>query len=201
VSEPSRFVRFDHSEDRIPVDLLQYLSTFLRDHGFEQIGQQSLLLAEGGETTVPFSEAIKFLRTNFRVTRQDMPPGFERSLRGHVESQARIRATLQEPAVQQEMASRIAGRLGSKFIRVTGQTDQQVAVISYVTNFIGSRTKYIGPLRDEPKPLYPLEEVADPSDVGYRGEHTAAVLELNRWTWISFVPPERWPSLSRTQTI
>ena len=39
--------------------------------------------------------------------------------------------------------------------------------------------RYLGPLRDEPRPVYPLEVLENPTDVGYRGEHTAAVLELN----------------------
>ncbi len=48
--------------------------------------------------------------------------------------------------------------------------------------------RYLGPLRDEPKPLYPLEALGDPTDVGYRGEHTAAVLDLNRTRSISYIP-------------
>jgi AAA ATPase domain len=38
--------------------------------------------------------------------------------------------------------------------------------------------RYLGPLRDEPRPIYPLEALANPTEVGYKGEHTAAVLEL-----------------------
>ena len=46
--------------------------------------------------------------------------------------------------------------------------------------FFANDVKYLGPLRDEPKPLYPLESLGNTTDVGFKGEHTAAVLDLNR---------------------
>jgi predicted ATPase len=46
----------------------------------------------------------------------------------------------------------------------------------------------LGPLRDEPKPIYPLEALANPTEVGYKGEHTAAVLHLHRETYIKYIP-------------
>lgn len=48
--------------------------------------------------------------------------------------------------------------------------------------------KYLGPLRDEPKPVYPMEGAVDPSDVGLRGEFTAAVLDLHKSRRILAVP-------------
>ena len=47
-------------------------------------------------------------------------------------------------------------------------------------NFFTNEVKYLGPLRDEPRPLYPLESLANTTDVGFKGEHTATVLDLNR---------------------
>jgi predicted ATPase len=58
-------------------------------------------------------------------------------------------------------------------------------------DYFTQRVKYLGPLRESPKPLYPLEALSDPTDVGYRGEHTAAVLDLNKRTQILYVPPPR----------
>jgi predicted ATPase len=52
----------------------------------------------------------------------------------------------------------------------------------YVQNFFQSSIHYLGPLRDEPRPIYPLEALINPKDVGYKGEHTAAVLDLHRET-------------------
>jgi predicted ATPase len=42
-------------------------------------------------------------------------------------------------------------------------------------------------LRDDPKPLYPIEGVAAFDDVGYRGEHTAAVLDANRNRIVQYI--------------
>lgn len=56
--------------------------------------------------------------------------------------------------------------------------------------FLTDGIRYLGPLRDEPKPVYPIEALEQPTVVGYRGEHTAAVLDLNSKRQITFVSPE-----------
>lgn len=58
-----------------------------------------------------------------------------------------------------------------------------------VREFFASKVHYLGPLRDEPKPVYPLEALSRSDDVGVRGEHTAAVLDLNKHTVIQYFPP------------
>lgn len=58
----------------------------------------------------------------------------------------------------------------------------------YLDNFFASSLKYLGPLRDAPKPLYPLAPAADPHDVGLRGEHTASILELHKNKRIRYIP-------------
>ena len=58
----------------------------------------------------------------------------------------------------------------------------------YLDNFFSSSLKYLGPLRDAPKPLYPLAPAADPNDVGLRGEHTASILELHKNKKIRYIP-------------
>lgn len=64
--------------------------------------------------------------------------------------------------------------------------------IDFVQNFFASSVKYLGPLRDEPKPVYPLSGATDPKDVGFRGEHTAAVLDIHRNTLIAYVPSNQF---------
>lgn len=59
---------------------------------------------------------------------------------------------------------------------------------AYLDKFFASSLKYLGPLRDAPKPLYPLAPAADPSDVGLRGEHTAAILDLHKNRKIRYIP-------------
>lgn len=58
----------------------------------------------------------------------------------------------------------------------------------YLDNFFASSFKYLGPLRDDPKPLYPIAPAADPHDVGLRGEHTASILELHKNKQIRYIP-------------
>lgn len=60
--------------------------------------------------------------------------------------------------------------------------------IAYLDWFFSNSTKYLGPLRDEPKPLYPLAAGADPQDVGLRGEFTAAVYDLHKTQRIRYIP-------------
>ena len=58
----------------------------------------------------------------------------------------------------------------------------------YLDNYFSTSVRYLGPLRDEPKSLYPLSPTADPSDVGLKGEHTAAVLELHKNRPVQYIP-------------
>lgn len=60
--------------------------------------------------------------------------------------------------------------------------------IDYIRHFFTRMVKYLGPLRDEPKPIYPLAGSTDPKDIGFRGEHTAAVLDVHRNTLIEYIP-------------
>jgi len=64
------------------------------------------------------------------------------------------------------------------------------AAAAAMSTFFGSFFKYLGPLRDEPKPVYPSETMLDPSDVGLKGEYTAAVLDLFKGTLVEYLPSE-----------
>lgn len=64
----------------------------------------------------------------------------------------------------------------------------------YMDGFWASSLKYLGPLRDAPKPLYPLAPAADPYDVGLRGEHTAAILDLHKNKKIKYIPSSNFKS-------
>lgn len=64
----------------------------------------------------------------------------------------------------------------------------------YVRSYFTSNLKYLGPLRDEPKSIYPLSGTTDSRDVGFRGEHTAAVLETHKNTGVTYVPSRAYQS-------
>ncbi len=58
----------------------------------------------------------------------------------------------------------------------------------YLDDFFTSSLKYLGPLRDAPKLLYPLAPSLSPYDVGIRGEHTASILALHKGKMIQYMP-------------
>jgi len=58
----------------------------------------------------------------------------------------------------------------------------------FIQSFFVNQVKYIGPLRDEPKPVYPLAGSVDPRDIGFKGENTAAVLDMHRNSIIDYIP-------------
>jgi len=59
----------------------------------------------------------------------------------------------------------------------------------YIQYYFSEMFKYLGPLRDEPKAVYPLQGSTDPADVGLKGEYTAAVLHLHKDTIVRYIPP------------
>ena len=61
--------------------------------------------------------------------------------------------------------------------------------VEYVKSFFSDHIKYLGPLREEPRALYPLESSGSASDLGLKGENTAAVLQNNKDKIISYVDP------------
>jgi predicted ATPase len=70
--------------------------------------------------------------------------------------------------------------------------EELVQAAEYQSFFFGEHLRYLGPLRDEPKPLYPLSSISDPIDVGLRGEHTAAVLHVNKSRPINYIPAQQF---------
>ncbi len=67
--------------------------------------------------------------------------------------------------------------------------------VEYIDNFFSTCVRYLGPLRDEPKSVFPLSPTTDPLDVGLKGEHTAAVLELHKNRKVRFIPPAAFAGL------
>lgn len=60
--------------------------------------------------------------------------------------------------------------------------------VSYLNTFFSQGIRYLGPLRDEPRSLYPLVPNVDPTDVGLKGEYTAAVLNMYKGLRIRYIP-------------
>jgi predicted ATPase len=63
------------------------------------------------------------------------------------------------------------------------------SAILQLERYFSTGIRYLGPLRESPKPLYSRSASMDSTDVGLRGENTAAVLDIHRQTRIAFAPP------------
>ncbi|WP_196062581.1 DUF3696 domain-containing protein, partial [Serratia sp. Res13-Sevr-LER1-36-a] len=59
----------------------------------------------------------------------------------------------------------------------------------YLENFFTSKFKYLGPLRNEPQAIYPSLGLIDPTDVGLKGQYSAAVLHINKEREIIYPDP------------
>jgi predicted ATPase len=66
--------------------------------------------------------------------------------------------------------------------------DEILEASQVVRGMFSESFKYLGPLRDEPKHVYPIEGVSDPADVGLKGQYTAAVLDLHKGTYLRYIP-------------
>ena len=60
----------------------------------------------------------------------------------------------------------------------------------FIKEFFSSNIRYLGPLREEPKSLYPLDDNGSRTEVGLKGEHTAAVYEECKNNKISYIDPD-----------
>ncbi|SDG53526.1 AAA family ATPase [Pelagibacterium luteolum] len=59
----------------------------------------------------------------------------------------------------------------------------------FLRDYFQQGVRYLGPLRDSPRPVYQPEALESTTDVGYRGEHTAAVLDLNSNSTVQYFSP------------
>lgn len=68
--------------------------------------------------------------------------------------------------------------------------------VDFIKEFFCSHIWYLGPLREEPKAIYPLESDGSAKDVGYKGENTAAVYDNNRKESISYIAPSSFGNIA-----
>ncbi len=89
------------------------------------------------------------------------------------------------------------GRSSRREVAAIPLQEQLRFAADYVTSFFTDGIRYLGPLRDEPKAIYPMTGYNDPQDVGFRGEYTAAVLENYKNERVKYLPTDRFPFSSR----
>lgn len=76
-------------------------------------------------------------------------------------------------------------------LTLTKRTPEIFDLISSINSqFFRFHVHYVGPLRDEPRPIYSSRQISSSTDVGPRGEFTAAVLSLNEQTTVNYLFPD-----------
>lgn len=68
--------------------------------------------------------------------------------------------------------------------------------IETTREFFRNRINYLGPLREEPKSLYPLSNDGSTTEVGLKGENTAAVYHNNQNNIVDYIAPSAFKDLS-----
>jgi predicted ATPase len=73
--------------------------------------------------------------------------------------------------------------------RETELSESQIGTFcNLLEKFFSTSFKYLGPLREAPKYVYPYSAAADPYNIGLRGEFTASVFGLNKNMEIRYIP-------------
>jgi predicted ATPase len=144
------------------------------DHAFKDKYRQESLFGTESET-LTFRDWHEWLR---RIERDDRLK-VQQLLREREDLFDRIHAAMKDSIDQRPESHAFAPLRPPRLI---------TEATWYLDNFFASSLKYLGPLRDAPKPLYPLAPAADPHDVGLRGEHTASILELHKSKKVRYIP-------------
>jgi predicted ATPase len=162
----SRVTRFLPSADiRLPSDITNFLNERRAD-----LGRPALEPSDENNSNT-LAETVEWLRgtpTKYRLKAQSVSKGLIDLARRTIPEKEAI-TPIEPPAVFREAGERL-------------------------TSFFSRNVRYLGPLRDEPRPLYPLQETVDPQDIGLHGEHTAAVFHRFQHLDVSYLPSSSFTS-------
>lgn len=153
-----------------------------------------------------FSDALQAAQDrNTDFSRQRAQPAIDALIAEFsVERLARVQSTLTASAKkalaiqltekEEELKALIrGGRSSRREVAAVPLQEQLRFAADYVTSFFIDGIRYLGPLRDEPKAIYPMTGYNDPKDVGFKGEYTAAVLENHKNERVQYLPTDRFP--------
>ncbi len=89
-----------------------------------------------------------------------------------------------------ELANHIHDVLGYDIKKTVIRFDLLQNVHFFLSNKFINGVKYLGPLRSDPKSIYPITNLIDPYDVGIKGENAAAVFHINKNRELNVPLPE-----------
>ena len=74
-------------------------------------------------------------------------------------------------------------------VYVQDRPPEQITVAAwYLDDFFSTSLRYLAPLRDNPKALYPKANMLDSNDIGVRGENTASIINIHKDRLIQYMP-------------
>ncbi|ARO24719.1 AAA ATPase domain-containing protein [Rhizobium sp. TAL182] len=161
------------SEETLSPKIVSAINEWLIAHGAEPF--------TGGAEPVQLSDAQEKLSRFIR-----RPAGLLASLRDLDQSDPNLADITRLKAAVKDIAS---SERKPEFQYMGGRSQGIDYAGSYITDFFKFGIRYLGPLRDSPRPVYQPEALESTTDVGYRGEHTAAVFEINKRNHVAYHSP------------
>jgi len=144
---------------------------------------------------VQLAEALKETKLAALLRTERQPVPLMILVEGMRELRPPIRRQVQEqlqnePGCADEFGAALRGKLQSEYRTTFVPPPRGIqSACQYMRRYFSQSIRYLGPLRDEPKAIYPLSSGTDPFDVGLKGENTAAVLDLHKIRPIRLIPP------------
>lgn len=164
-------------------ELARTLETVLRRVAVGKGQEVSATLDAWAASTDPIRSALVRAIKDAAVAAGVDVPKFVRDLRGPRANVDELQALVARADLAVDEAWRNAMSL------VSGPLpEEQELAFQGLHEFFGS-IRYLGPLRDDPKPVYTMPGSLDPTDVGSKGQYTAAVLDVNSTMLVEFIPP------------
>lgn len=144
-------------------------------------------LVEEGQEPLPFLSPI--LAAEVRKSLMPILRRTQADLFNLIKPSEEMRAAVSR--LRQGIQDQILKENGVEYANELEESRPVRAASDFVQEYLKKGVRYLGPLRDSPRPVYQLEALESTTDVGYRGEHTAAVLDLNSGRLVSYHKPPK----------
>ena len=170
-------------DDQLPPEITELIFSKVKDSQLRSFLREQVL---GEKTEMTISELLSSTPVLGIFLRDNYPKDWKRLTSRHLYDQ--LVSVLRSQKIA-KLKSRIIPVPVREYNESISRAEQ------YLDQYFTSRIQYLGPLREEPRPTYPFVSHRRPSDIGLRGEYTAAVLHRFEDYPISYIPPTRLDGL------
>ena len=207
-----RFLNILWDSSNSAFDLLLWLKFEGNDRTFESLGELVGLAKAVDQFRLDFSD-FKYSHLSGDYDPEDPPEYLEEGSEEAIAAMAQLQSLAEQllerhPLVVSRLRDKevVQKLLLDRYLRRVNEAQRDssdemeivrrplssnlVASAIFVQTTFTQLLRYLGPLRDAPKPVYSSFTALAPTDVGLRGENTAAVLELNKDLQIKYMPPK-----------